>query len=87
VIERANKAAEEAAAKTGAVPEPSRHSLSQPTAHLRLAAAAGERKSKVVSERLGHAKVSITLDVYSHVLPTMQDAAAVHMERLQNAQA
>jgi integrase len=32
---------------------------------------------KVVSERLGHGSVSITLDVYSHILPTMQrDAAA-----------
>lgn len=31
---------------------------------------------KVVSERLGHAKVSITLDVYSHVMPTLQREAA-----------
>ncbi len=32
---------------------------------------------KVVSERLGHATASITLDVYSHVLPGMQaDAVA-----------
>jgi integrase len=38
--------------------------------------------AKVVSERLGHSKVSIALDTYSHVLPTMQDAAAAHMERL-----
>lgn len=30
----------------------------------------------VVSERLGHAKASITLDVYSHVLPSMQQEAA-----------
>ena len=27
---------------------------------------------KVVSERLGHASIRITLDTYSHVLPTMQ---------------
>ena len=33
---------------------------------------------KVASERLGHSKVGITLDLYSHVLPNMQaDAAAV----------
>jgi integrase len=31
---------------------------------------------KVVSERLGHATVSITLDLYSHVLPSMQEEAA-----------
>lgn len=33
---------------------------------------------KIASERLGHSKVGITLDLYSHVLPGMQaDAAAV----------
>jgi integrase len=33
---------------------------------------------KVASERLGHSKVGITLDTYSHVLPNMQaDAAAL----------
>jgi integrase len=32
--------------------------------------------AKVVSERLGHAAVGFTLDVYSHVLPGMQDDAA-----------
>lgn len=33
---------------------------------------------KVVSEMLGHASVSITLDIYSHVIPDMQkDAAAI----------
>jgi len=30
---------------------------------------------KVVSERLGHASVGITLDLYSHVLPSMQQDA------------
>ena len=31
---------------------------------------------KIVSERLGHANVSFTLDTYSHVLPGLQQAAA-----------
>ena len=31
---------------------------------------------KVVSERLGHSTTGITLDVYSHVLPGMQEEAA-----------
>lgn len=31
---------------------------------------------KVVSERLGHATIGITLDTYSHVLPGMQEEAA-----------
>lgn len=32
--------------------------------------------AKVVSERLGHANVNITLDTYSHVLPALQEDAA-----------
>lgn len=35
---------------------------------------AGENP-KVVSERLGHANIGITLDIYSHVLPDMQEEA------------
>jgi integrase len=35
---------------------------------------------KIVSEMLGHANVSITLDTYSHVLPNMQDGAAGAMD-------
>ena len=31
---------------------------------------------KVASERLGHSKISISLDLYSHVLPGMQEDAA-----------
>jgi hypothetical protein len=31
---------------------------------------------KVVSERLGHASLNITLDTCSHVLPGLQDEAA-----------
>jgi integrase len=40
---------------------------------------AGENP-KVVSERLGHASVVLTLDTYSHVLPTMQEAASQKLE-------
>ena len=35
---------------------------------------------KVVSERLGHASVGITLDLYSHVLPSMQSEAAAAID-------
>ena len=31
---------------------------------------------KVVSKRLGHSSVAITLDTYSHVMPGIQAAAA-----------
>jgi integrase len=37
---------------------------------------------KVVSERLGHSSVAITLDVYSHVLPGMQQEASERLENL-----
>ena len=35
---------------------------------------------KVVSDRLGHANIAITLDIYSHVLPDMQNEAAERMD-------
>ena len=35
---------------------------------------------KIVSEMLGHATIAITLDTYSHVLPTMRESAAKAME-------
>lgn len=38
--------------------------------------------AKIVSERLGHASIAITLDRYSHVLPDMQDSAADAMDTL-----
>jgi integrase len=31
---------------------------------------------KRVQERLGHSSIKITMDVYSHVLPSMQDDVA-----------
>lgn len=37
---------------------------------------------KVVQEMLGHSQISMTLDTYSHVLPTMQEEAARVMERV-----
>ena len=38
--------------------------------------------AKVVSERLGHSGIGITLDIYSHVLPTMQEQAASKLEEM-----
>ncbi len=37
---------------------------------------------KVVSEMLGHASAAFILDVYSHVLPHMQDSAGAKVEAL-----
>lgn len=46
-----------------------------------LLLAAGENP-KIVSERLGHASVTLTLDTYSHCLPDMQAAATKKLEGL-----
>ena len=35
---------------------------------------------KVVSERLSHASPAITMDIYSHVLPDMQEKAALAID-------
>jgi integrase len=37
---------------------------------------------KAVSEQLGHASIVITLDTYSHVIPSMQREAAAAMYEL-----
>lgn len=35
---------------------------------------------KIASERLGHSKIGITLDLYSHVMPGMQEGAAAQVD-------
>jgi hypothetical protein len=37
---------------------------------------------KVVSERLAHVRVGFTLDVYSHLLPSMHRDAADHIDAI-----
>ena len=39
-------------------------------------------RPKIVLERLGHSRVAITLDLYSHVTPTMQHQAVEAMDKL-----
>ena len=36
----------------------------------------------IVSKRLGHARASITMDVYGHPIPSKQEEAATLMDRL-----
>ena len=43
---------------------------------------AANENPKVVGERLGHASIRMTMDVYSHVLPSMQRAASDKLEIL-----
>ena len=37
---------------------------------------------KVIQERLGHSSISVTLDVYSHVVPGMQELAALQFDEV-----
>jgi integrase len=63
----------EAALTEAKLPRIRLHDLRHTHAALALAA---NGHPKVVSERLGHATVSITLDTYSHAIPAMQEEAA-----------
>ena len=54
---------------------------------IRREAPRGERQEpwvhpKVVSELLGHSTVALTLDVYSHAIPAMEEDAAVRIAAL-----
>ncbi len=42
----------------------------------------GWHEVKIISERLGHAKVAITIDTYSHVLPAAGAATAHTLAKL-----
>ena len=52
-----------------------------PATHAALSLQAGVYP-KAVSERLGHASVSITLETYSHAIPAMQEEAAAKVAAL-----
>jgi integrase len=41
-----------------------------------------EENPKVVAERLGHSTIVLTLDTYSHVIPTMQAEATNKLEKM-----
>ncbi len=53
------------------------HDLRHTSASLLLATGA---HPKVVQERLGHSKISLTMDTYSHLMPGMQDDAAAKLD-------
>ena len=75
VVQRHFKRIIEAAALPRIRPYDLRHTCAT------LLLGAGENV-KVVSERLGHASAALTLDVYSHVLPDMQQKTADLLEHL-----
>lgn len=43
---------------------------------------AANENPKVVSERLGHASITLTMDTYSHVIPDMQQGASDKLESM-----
>ena len=61
------------AVKAAPVPRIRLHDLRHTWATLALRAGV---HPKVVQERLGHKNISITMDLYSHVMPDMQESAA-----------
>jgi integrase len=63
----------------GTLPRIRFHDLRHTAATLLLA---GRVNPKIVSEMLGHATVAITLDIYSHVVPDMQQDAAATLEQV-----
>ena len=65
--------------KTAGVPRIRFHDVRHTAATLALAAGV---PAKVVAERLGHSSVSITLDLYTHSVPTLQEEAAVRLAAL-----
>ena len=76
--ERATRFFRQAAQRAG-VPVIRLHDLRH--THATLALSAGVHP-KVVSERLGHANIGITLDTYSHCLPALSEEAACRVAAL-----
>jgi integrase/predicted RNA-binding Zn-ribbon protein involved in translation (DUF1610 family) len=68
-----------AAVKEAMLPDIRLHDLRH--THATLALQAGIHP-KVISERLGHATIAITLDTYSHAIPAMQEEAAAKIAGL-----
>jgi len=60
--------------KVAGLPRIRLHDLRHTNASLMLSAGV---PAKVASERLGHSSISITLDTYSHVMPGLQEDAAL----------
>lgn len=66
-------------ARAAKVPAIRVHDLRHSYATIALAAGT---HPKIVADRLGHATVGITLDTYSHVLPSIEKQAADNLATL-----
>jgi integrase len=76
--ERVSKLFAQAAKKAG-LPVIRLHDVRHSYATLALSAGV---HPKIISERLGHANIAITLDCYSHCLPTLSEEAAARVAAL-----
>ncbi len=65
--------------KHGDLPRIRFHDLRHTHATLMLAQGV---HPKIVSERLGHSRIAVTLDTYSHALPDLQEEAAAKLDEL-----
>jgi hypothetical protein len=65
---------------SGAFPTAQRLSLHWCTGWCAYSSASAATSSRQKSEMLGHSSIAITLDVYSHVIPGLGEAAALAME-------
>jgi integrase len=66
-------------ARRAGLPKIRLHDLRHSSASAALAAGV---PAKVISERLGHATIAVTMDIYSHVLPGLDREAADTVARL-----
>ena len=66
-------------AKKARLPEIRLHDLRHTAATLMLKQGV---HPKIMQERLGHSDITLTLNTYSHVLPTMQNEAAAKLDEL-----
>lgn len=65
--------------KTADVPKIRFHDLRHTHATLLLSKG---MNIKIISERLGHSNIKVTLDTYSHVLPSMQEEVAQKLDEI-----
>ena len=65
--------------KAQGLPHLTFHGLRHANATLALIARV---KPKVLSERLGHSSIAVTMDIYAHLIPGMEEEAALAVEQL-----
>jgi integrase len=68
-----------AAARSAGIPAPRFHTLRHSAAALMIALGA---HPKVIQAQLGHANISVTLDIYGHLFPSLAEETAARIDAL-----